>query len=91
MGSTVFVDQAMAAMLPAGREFIRLYEAFEDDKRLFVLFLQTHRGRGLILCDDCRFVTCPGEAKAMDSFFADRREEIFSLPPGQGLVVKGWP
>ena len=47
--------------------------------------------RGLILCDDCRFVTCHGEAKAMDSFFADRREEIFSLPPGQGLVVKGWP
>ena len=42
---------------------------------------------GIILCDDYGFVTCPGAKKAMDSFFADKPEEIVSLPTGQGFVV----
>ena len=41
----------------------------------------------IILCDDYGFVTCPGAKKAMDSFFADKPEEIVSLPTGQGFVV----
>lgn len=45
---------------------------------------------GIILCDDYGFITCPGAKKAMDSFFADKPEEIVSLPTGQGFVVK-WP
>ena len=43
---------------------------------------------GIILCDDYGFITCPGARKAMNSFFADKPEEIVSLPTGQGFVVK---
>ncbi len=43
---------------------------------------------GIILCDDYGFITCPGARKAMDSFFINMREEIVSLPTGQGFVMR---
>lgn len=43
---------------------------------------------GIMLCDDYGFLTCPGAKMAMDAFFADKPEEIVSLPTGQGLVIK---
>lgn len=42
---------------------------------------------GIIICDDYGFRTCPGAQKAMDSFFADKAEEIVCLPTGQAFVL----
>jgi len=43
---------------------------------------------GIILSDDYGHSFCPGERKAMDSFFADKPEPIVSLPTGQAFVIK---
>jgi hypothetical protein len=42
---------------------------------------------GIVLCDDYGFASCPGARRAMDEFFAARRETIIHLPTGQGMVV----
>ena len=43
---------------------------------------------GIILCDDYGFHSCPGAKAAMDTFFADKCEDVVCLPTGQGLVMK---
>lgn len=43
---------------------------------------------GLIVCDDYGFDTCPGARKAVDEFFADKREPIVHLPTGQAFIIK---
>ncbi len=65
---------------------VDLYQPTMDS---LVFFYKRTCPGGIILCDDYGFVTCPGATKAMDSFFAEKPEEIVSLPTGQGFVVKG--
>jgi len=43
---------------------------------------------GMLVCDDYGFDSCPGARRAMDEFFADRRERVIHLPTGQGMVIK---
>ena len=43
---------------------------------------------GVIVCDDYGFNSCPGAAKALEEFFADKAETLFHIPTGQALVVK---
>lgn len=43
---------------------------------------------GMMLCDDYGSAFCPGAKKAIDDFFADKPERVFSLPTGQSLVIK---
>jgi hypothetical protein len=43
---------------------------------------------GMLVCDDYGFDSCPGARRALDEFFAGRRERIIHLPTGQGLVIK---
>jgi len=42
---------------------------------------------GILICDDY-FQTCPGAQLALDTFFADRPEEVVVLPTGQAFIVK---
>jgi hypothetical protein len=45
--------------------------------------------RGILVCDDYGFETCPGARRAMDEFFADKPlERIVHLPTGQGVVLR---
>lgn len=44
--------------------------------------------RGILVCDDYGFETCPGARRAIDDFFADKSEPVLHLPTGQGLVIR---
>jgi O-methyltransferase len=43
---------------------------------------------GVIICDDYGSEACPGAYKAMNDFFADKKEAVVHLTTGQGLVTK---
>src|SRR5437879_4756651 len=64
---------------------VDLYQPTLDSLAFF--YPRTTSG-GIILSDDYAFITCPGQKKAMDSFFSDKPEEIVALPTGQGFVIK---
>lgn len=51
-------------------------------------FYQRLVDRGILICDDYGFDTCPGARAAMDTFFADKPEPVLHLPTGQGLVIR---
>lgn len=38
--------------------------------------------------DDYGFPTCPGARKAVDEFFADKRETPIVLPTGQAVAIR---
>lgn len=44
--------------------------------------------RGILICDDYGFDTCPGARAAMDTFFADKPEPVLHLPTGQGVAIR---
>jgi hypothetical protein len=44
--------------------------------------------RGIIICDDYGFRSCPGAKRAFDEFFSGKPEGIIKVPSGQALVVK---
>ncbi len=44
--------------------------------------------RGILVCDDYGFETCPGARRAIDEFFADKSEPVLHLPTGQGVVIR---
>lgn len=44
---------------------------------------------GVMVCDDYGFVSCPGARKAVDEFFAGRRDVPIELPSGQALIFHG--
>ena len=64
---------------------IPLYQPTIDS---FAFFYERMSPHGIILNGSYGFIQCPGSEKAMDSFFADKPEEIVSLPTGQGFIVK---
>jgi hypothetical protein len=64
---------------------VDLYQPTLDSLRFF--YDRTAAG-GVLLCDDYGFITCPGAARAMREFMADKQEEIIHLPTGQGVVLK---
>lgn len=43
---------------------------------------------GVIIFDDYGFASCPGARKAVDDFFADKRETPFALTTAQAIVTK---
>lgn len=44
--------------------------------------------RGILVCDDYGFETCPGARRAIDEFFIDKSEPVLHLPTGQGVVIR---
>lgn len=64
---------------------VDLYEPTRDSLNFFFPRL---RPRGMLVCDDYGFDSCPGARRAMDEYFADLPEQIIHLPTGQGLVIK---
>jgi len=44
--------------------------------------------RGILVCDDYGFETCPGARRALDEFFAEKPEPVLNLPTGQGVVIR---
>jgi O-methyltransferase len=64
---------------------VDLYEPTRDSLEFFFPRLVS---RGMLVCDDYGFDSCPGARRAMDEFFADKPDKIIHLPPGQGLVIK---
>ncbi len=64
---------------------VNIYEAVRDS--LEFIYPRLLPG-GSIVLDDYGFPSCPGVRRAMDEFFADRREVPLCLPTGQGLVTK---
>jgi O-methyltransferase len=65
---------------------VDLYEPTLDSFKFF--YPRMSKG-GLIVCDDYGYASCPGAKKAMDEFFADKKEKVLSLPTGQGVVFTG--
>ena len=64
---------------------VDLYEPTRDAVTFF--YSRVSRG-GVILCDDYGSALCPGAKRAIDEFFSDKPERVFSLPTGQSLVIK---
>jgi hypothetical protein len=64
---------------------VDIYQPTRDSIEFF--FPRLEPG-GMLVCDDYGFDSCPGARRAMDDFFAGRRERIIHLPTGQGLVIK---
>ncbi len=64
---------------------VDLYQPTLDSLRFFYPRMVP---RGVIICDDYGFETCPGARNAVDCFFADKPEKVVHLPTGQGLVLK---
>jgi macrocin-O-methyltransferase TylF-like protien len=63
-----------------------LYQPTRDAVEFFYARLVD---RGILVCDDYGFETCPGARRAMDEFFADKPlEHILHLPTGQGVVLR---
>lgn len=51
-------------------------------------FYERLNNGGIMICDDYGFSTCPGAKKAMDDFFANKKESLIMLTTGQGFIVK---
>lgn len=64
---------------------VDLYEPTRDAIAFF--YARVNSG-GMMLCDDYGSAYCPGAKKAIDDFFADKPEQVISLPTGQSLVIK---
>jgi hypothetical protein len=64
---------------------VDIYQPTRDSIEFFFPRLESG---GMLVCDDYGFDSCPGARRAMDEFFAGRRERIIHLPTGQGLVIK---
>jgi hypothetical protein len=64
---------------------VDIYQPTRDSIEFFFPRLESG---GMLVCDDYGFDSCPGARRAMDDFFADKRERIIHLPTGQGLVIK---
>jgi O-methyltransferase len=43
---------------------------------------------GVLVCDDYGFTPCAGAREAVDSFMADRPENVIHSLTGQGIVTK---
>jgi len=64
---------------------VDLYEPTRDAVTFF--YPRVNPG-GVIICDDYGSSLCPGAKRAIDEFFSDKLEQVFSLPTGQSLVIK---
>jgi len=64
---------------------VDLYEPTRDSLEFF--YERVNPG-GVIICDDYGLTTCFGARKAVNEFFADKRESVIHVPTGQSLVVK---
>ncbi len=62
-------------------------DIYEPTRRSLEFFYPRLNPRGLIVCDDYGFSTCPGARKAVDEFMAGR-EPVIHLPTGQALIIK---
>jgi len=51
-------------------------------------FYERLNSSGLIVCDDYGNKQCPGAKKALDSFMADKPEDVVHLATGQGVIWK---
>ena len=51
-------------------------------------FYERLNKRGILICDDYGFSTCPGTTKAMDDFFKDKPEMVIMLTTGQAFIIK---
>jgi hypothetical protein len=64
---------------------VDLYQPTRDSLAFFFPRLVP---KGILVCDDYGFDSCPGARRAMDEFFADKPNSIVHLPTGQGVVIK---
>src|SRR5262249_36523185 len=44
--------------------------------------------RGILICDDYTFSSCPGATRAVDEFLADRPEKMLPRADGGGFLIK---
>jgi O-methyltransferase len=63
-------------------------DLYEPTRKSLEFFFPRLISRGILVCDDYGFESCPGARRAMDEFFADKPDQIVHLPTGQGLVIK---
>lgn len=64
---------------------VDLYQPTLDSIAFF--YERLNKG-GVMMCDDYGFNTCPGAKKAMDDFFADKKESVIKLTTGQSFIIK---
>ncbi len=63
-------------------------DLYEPTKECYEFFWPRLAVGGMMVCDDYGLVSCPGAKRAVDEFFAGRKEKPLFLPTGQALVTK---
>lgn len=64
---------------------VDLYQPTLDS---FAFFYERMASGGVMICDDYGMIQAPGAKRAVDEFFADKKEPVIDLTTGQGLVIK---
>ncbi len=75
----------------AGRRFAFVHidvDLYQPTKDSLEFFYDRVTPGGVIVSDDYGVDSCFGARKAVDDFFADKRETVINIPTGQCLIVK---
>ncbi len=67
---------------------VDLYEPTLESLRFFYDRMSE---RGIIVCDDYGFTTCPGATRAVHEFLDDKPEKMVALTGGGGFLIKSVP
>lgn len=63
-------------------------DLYDPTRESLEFFYPRMNVNGVIVCDDYGSAYCPGAKRAVDEFFADKGEEVLSLPTGQAIIFK---
>lgn len=61
-------------------------DLYEPTLAAFEFFYPRLEPGAVMICDDYGFASCPGARKAIDQYFAGRRDVPIELPSGQALI-----
>jgi hypothetical protein len=85
-----WIPQCFAGLEDRGFALVHVdVDLYEPTLAAFEFFYPRLMPGGVMVCDDYGFASCPGARRAVDEFFAGRRDVFIELPSGQALILRG--